>query len=205
MSFFIGYTMKARGDFEQYLSEPKVPKNYKDPRTIAEHTERLRHEQRAEAGMSPITAEISQVTVFNLEGVLQIDYKSDDKVRAGVGFMDWMLTRSGLDFNYRLTAEPTRGKYLFGFDIKNFLRVCGLECLKEWRNDLPPRAWYHNPYTMDPVDVILGSQGEKSRISPFALASYFGIPFATDTLADTEKQALMVRELVKAANLLQYG
>ncbi len=205
MSFFIGYLLKARGDFEQYLSEPKVPKNYKDPRTIAEAAERLRHEQRAEAGMQPITAEVAQVTVYSLEGVLQIDLKADAQVSAAYAFMDWMRGNSGLDFDYRLTAEPTRGKYLFGFDVKNFLRVAGLECLKGSRGDLPPRTWYHNPYAQDPVDIILGGAGEKTRISPNALCAYFGVPFGPDSLVDTHKQALMVRDLTLAANLLQHG
>jgi len=205
MSFFIGYLTKPRPDFEQYLGEPKVPKNYKDPRTIAEHQERAKNEQRAEAGRLPLTAEVAHVTVFNLEGDLVIDYKSDENVRAGVGFLDWLLTRSGLDFDYRLSAEPTRGKYLFGFEIKNFMRIVGLECLKESKPDFPPRVWYHNPYLMDPVDIILGTQGERDRISPFAMAAYFGIPFNTDTFADTHKQALLVRDLVKAANLLRNG
>lgn len=206
MSFFIGYLTKARPDFEQYLGEPRAPKNYKDPRTIAEFVERARNEQRSEAGRSPLTAEVAHVTVYNLEGDLVIDYKSDESVRAGVGFLDWMLNRSGLDFDYRLTADPTRGKYLFGLDVKTFLRIVGLECLKESPNPpIPPRAWYHNPYAQDPVDVILGTQGERDRISPFALAAYFGVPFGTDTMADTHKQAMLVRDLVKAANLLAHG
>jgi len=195
MIYYIGYTSVAAPEFQSYVSAPKAPKNYKDPKVIEEYLEKAYSEIRSTASSKPITSLVTDIHMISSMGET-FDFSGGNAAH------DFVKYIGNLDYS-RIRV--------YGFNAKNFMRSVSAQVIKECPKADIARIdfvyyWLFCDHTvknifMDPTRVFLSSADEQSRISLSGIFKYFGLDLSTVDLSNTKKQSEAVRDFCAATGL----
>jgi hypothetical protein len=223
-ALFVGATLRSASDGNSYLAAVKVPGSYRvgSPKYVEKKSEL--EQERADAFQAPasafndgpfhrpLTGILHSVVVLNREGstVFSATMSPDNPQRGTVAaqLVRYLTATFPTQFAESLAhGDADTHSLIFGFDIKEILRLVGLEVLgyNAQRRDfvpVPVRLW-HNPLGVyNPVDVFL-SASDKKDLDLWSLVRYFNIQAEPRELArDAMRQAQVASELVAAGQLV---
>jgi hypothetical protein len=145
------------------VKQPQPPGSYKKQETIDAWLESQNALFAEAAPRLKITGQIKQVFAIDLrQGKLFDSTKvepSEKNERVGCQFARWLLDVQG----YRSCfADETKSRDsyvgLYGFDLKPFLRVLGVEC-NTAGFEVPLGLWYGNDAVYDPHEMLVEAAG----------------------------------------------
>lgn len=232
-AIFIGATIKAADDCDSYFGPVKVPGTMTKQTTIEAHRSRVGLERLAHKSIEPCAfagtilpadrryenhthrpglAVLSSVCVLGEDGsplYQQSANGSTERGKVALPLLSYLKENYPAQFGNSLRladAEPTT--IIFGFNIKQVLRIAAFEVLK--RNvgaqdfdqvQVPVRLW-HNPIGVyDPFDVLLPAADQRD-LDLYSMLRYFGLEANVEELTiDASAQAHAVCDLVQAAQL----
>jgi hypothetical protein len=156
-SVVVGYRCEARKDAAEGLLTPK-PRHKKQETIEAKLAEQMDLFEQKSPGLK-LTGQIASVVAVDLTAGKVFDTSTLKKDGAwGVAFARWLLDTRG----YR-DAIPDRhhgGEYgvsFFGFNLKPFFRVLGVECNTNGF-EVPLGLWYANDMCFDPYMMLTESE-----------------------------------------------
>jgi len=222
-ALFIGATMRAAADAREYMDEVKLPAQFTNPGTVKAVAKRreLEEERTAQydwpamvwsAGIyhQPVLALLSSAAIVDRGGgIIWAGTQRSERTRAEIAtpFLGKLQELCPKQFGVSLVDSTTEtSNILFGFNLKEVLRIAALEYIKELPGShLPIRLW-HNPVGVyDPVDIILPSAAQKV-IATRALCEYLGIEADMGAVAtDCVHAAQLARKITLAAQLVRSG
>ena len=174
----VGYTVKAADGAEKVLDMPQPPSNYGAEKAEEwRQTKGLDARKKAlfEAAYSKVTGHIQSVfAVDPVRGEI-FNSKAIPVGKPAVHFMRWLLSAYPTAFRRypnRLGLDQN-AVALYGFDIKQFVRVCGIEAILN-EQKVPIGFWYQNEDVFNPYDMVVESDRRK-LLSLNGLLSSVGI------------------------------
>jgi hypothetical protein len=160
----VGYKCAPRHDADELVNAPAPPKSYTKQETIDKWLEEKTAEFCAESAELKITGQITHIfavdlrngRIFDSEPVVRDMAHEADCEPLGCHFARWLLDGDG---EYR-NEFPDRhcggdpGVAFYGFNLKPFLRVLGVEC-NTAGFEVPLGLWYANGAVLDPYDMLV--------------------------------------------------
>lgn len=194
--YYLGYKTTVRPDFEQYLAEPKAPKNYKNQEAITEYLDKARTEAASSAASKPFTSIVQEVTVFSTNC-------RDSVVEEVARFSG---ATAAHDLAKLLEDISEKDSQVYAFNINNFIRSLCTQVIKEGFNfNWMYLYLYKSPafkdMFIDPTRLFLPSVEEQGRISVINLFKYFGLSLTESDLIDTAIQAKKLHEFAVATKI----
>jgi hypothetical protein len=128
----------------------------KKQETIDAWRQEQQNEARAEFPTLKITGEIQEIVAIDLSAGKIFDTKRLEKEGPwGVAFARWLLdTRGHRDAFPDCHHGGEYGVGFFGFNLKPFVRVLGVEC-NTADFEVPLGLWYANDMCFDPYDMLV--------------------------------------------------
>jgi len=219
-TLFIGATMRAAADARGYMEPVKLPPRFTNAKTIRAAVERKRLEkERTEqyewpstvwgGGIyhRPVLAVLTSAAIVDSAGgILWASTQGQSRSREDVAtqFLSRLQEECPGQFEDSLTTNPaTVPTNLFGFNLKEILRIAALEYVKlHARPRLPARLWHNPAGVYDPVDIIL-SAADRQVIATAALCDYLGVEANMDQVAvDCVFAAQLARRIADASHLI---
>ncbi len=159
-TLYVAFNTIAREDFENYLSEPRAPSNYKDQYKIAEYISTARHKQIEEAADRPMTSTLGQVRFAEHANgeTKQFLLKKDQLLIDAIG-------------NYQIIAC---------INAPTFLRMVRFELVEKIKYIDESYRWIvfpemvagRKPFVFDPIVRLLGSEAAENT-DPWLVARRF--------------------------------
>lgn len=235
-ALYIGATMRAAGDASTYMGPVRVPRSMSKATTINAHIAEVNQQRQNDAAAPPqayadstlagdrrYENRIQRPGLAMLTSVIILDRNGNQvyaqettgpqlRGKVAVPLLSYLKEAYPHQFSDNLRySDGTPDAAIFGFNIKQVLRIAAFEVLKRNQSEdtkiqVPVRMW-HNPIgCYDPYDVLLPSPDQKD-LDIFSLMRYFGIAEASPEELATSAllQAQVARELVLAAQLLPLG
>jgi hypothetical protein len=194
--YYMGYKTTARPDFEQFLAEPKAPKNYKSTEAINDYLDKARAEMAQTASSKPFTSIISEVTVFSTN--------CRDKSLEEVG--KFSGEKAAYDLASFIEGLSRGDSQVCALNVNNFIRSLCVQVIQE-KHNFDWVYMYLYKYVdvkdlfVDPTRLFLPSVEEQSRISLPNLFKYFNVDLTDADLMDTAKQAMKLHEFSVATGI----
>lgn len=149
---YVGYTLKARPDWESYVGEIKAPGNYKDPVKIAAYIDDAKKRKAAEASERVLTGQLDELMVIARGDRITVD--------GAVAFFDTVMA----DYTTIVCVKPF-----------HLLRILVAEYVVETKKPAPKWAvrseTFGHPLLLtkketditiiDPVRALVGSTSEE--------------------------------------------
>jgi len=231
-TIFVGATIGVATDWAQFVSDVKISKSVTREKTKEEHRERgvkLRHEQAAALPAAYPDSTIPNITAFEDNqlyypgtAVLASAYVMDndgnvlysqaapaphERGKVALPLLRFLMETFPRQFGNSLRhsdAEPD--SIIFGFNIREVLRIAAVEVLKRNAEDpdhatvVPVRLW-HNPIgCYDPLDVVLPTNCRKS-FDLYSLFKYLGIEVDDKFITNAEQLAKKAQAIAIKAQL----
>lgn len=157
---YVAFSTIAVDNFENYLTEPRAPSNYKDQHKIAEYIASARHKQIEEASQRPMTSKLAQIKFATQHsGELAVfSLKRDETV-----------------------AEVLDGHSVIScIDASTLMRLARFDLIEKkgtidegyrWLV-LPELVAGRKPFVFDPISKLLGSDAAENT-DPWVVAKRF--------------------------------
>jgi len=196
---FIGYRTTVSPDFYEFVSEPRAPKNYKDPEKIAAYLEEAKIEIMNTSANKPFTGIFEEASICSYNDGSNSESEEFTCLDTYKGVSDFP------DFVNTLAKLTGNGTQAFMFNAYSFMRIIAMQALKSKLNNKFINYWLLNHsvargLVVDLPKIFLPSSEEVSRIGHFGLFRYFGLTLTGADLADTQKQCHKLYELYCAAD-----
>jgi hypothetical protein len=170
-SILVGYRCKPRSDYQQSLEALTPPKSYRKQETIDEWLAAKQELFTLQARNLKITGEIAAIFAVDLSAGKIFDTSKLEKDGPwGIAFARWLLDTRG--YRSLFADQPKSGSSgvnFYGFDLKPFLRVLGVEC-NTAGFEVPLGLWYGNDDCYDPYEMLVESGNDKLFRKLFPLA-----------------------------------
>lgn len=230
---YVGAVLQGAPDCNEYFGPVKVPGTMSKEETINKHIREVMNERLASRDAGPAAfhgsllpsdsraenrtqhpglSVLVAVTVRSFDGKTLYHQTISEPKRGVVAipFLNFLREYYPKQFAYSLRyGESEPDGLIFGFNIKQVLRIAAFELLKENSGLLPgqelllPVRLWHNPVgCIDPLDVLLTAADQK-EMDLYSVLRYFGIKVSQEQLfTDSMAQVSIVEDLVLKAQLV---
>lgn len=194
---FIGHKTVTSPDFQEFVSEPKAPKNYKDPQKISDYIEEAKTEIRNTSSFKPFTGIVSEVSV-----------RVEDKEGKVTALKTYKGAADFPSFIKHLDDTVGANKAeAFTFQAHTFMRIISMQAIRSGLKSTTIPMWLTNcnqfrDLITDLPKIFLPSNEEVSRIGYTNMFKYFGLSLSSSDMDDTTIQCEKLSNLYHLADRL---
>jgi hypothetical protein len=219
-AIYVGATIRAASEAEGFISPVRVPGNCTKPETIAAKRREMETERLDDRNAAPTAVDDDNTYHKPILGVLSSVHVLDDDCQAIFSastqhgglygtvarpFLQFLLSEYSSQFGNALVgADVAASRVIFGFGIKDVLRIAAFEVLGKSAGGIavPVRLWYNPTNVYDPVDVAF-TAGQQRDLDSSSLLRYCSSAVGTNVLdMDAQTQAHAVWTIVQRLQLL---
>jgi hypothetical protein len=169
----IGFKTRLVEGAEKHAPDFKAPANYKDAAKIAEYVATQRAEFLAAAKDMPYTGTLDEVTLVDPKNDKNVIWKypaaDESKPPVAVRVKNYLLKYYPTAWDFNLTRRQPQVIF-FGFDIKLFLKLVGIECaMPGIAKPCPLNLWYGNSDHRDTTEIVMPKDNCKGMTLPYVL------------------------------------
>ncbi len=198
-NYFIGVDTVARPDYDQYVSAPEAPANYKSFEAIRDYKARKLAEIRQQAGNRPVTGSLREVVLRDSQGRIVFRYAGQAPGEASAALFRFM-TDTGFDsWPDRVGATFTPARTVWGDDPEVIFRIAGLDLIRAGHR-VPCRFWYHNSALRDPLSILLGACNRE--LTFVGLIKFLQVQEVPTDWPKADRDSELVRRICVAAQLV---
>lgn len=198
MSFiFIGHKTTVSPDFKEFVTEPKAPKNYKDPQKISDYIEEAKTEIRNTSSFKPFTSIVEEVSVR-----VEDENGKVVNLKTYKGVADFPEFIRHLDVTIGINEAKA-----FTFQAYTFMRIVSMQAIRAGIKSTTVPMWLTDcnqfrDLVTDLPKIFLPSSEEVSRIGYMNMFKYFGISLTASDMDDTVIQCEKLSALYHLADRL---
>ena len=205
----IGFTSEPISNLWELLESPKpdgriTSKGPEGDEKREASVRQKKEEIEKEAGLEKFTGRITNIFAVDPVSGGIFDSRKQTKISPLVSFAAWLLKRHPGAFPQYGRATGQRGVALYGFGVKNFVRICGVQAGLTRPNPvvLPLGFWYGNEDCFDPYEMLI--EADRRAITPLCSllteAQILHLPGHVPHV-DCAEDARLAAELVYSCNM----